>query len=89
MYVGVINMFNAIFGSAIPIILGGYLIEDIAPYVVTFFKNYMHFDITTYHVAFFVSGFLRFLSVIYLKKNVKEPGAKSLKNVIKSKIKRS
>lgn len=38
MYVGVINMFNAIFGSAIPIILGGYLIEDIAPYVVTFSK---------------------------------------------------
>jgi len=29
MYVGVINMFNAIFGTAIPIILGGYLIEDI------------------------------------------------------------
>lgn len=47
----------------------------------------MHLDIATYHVAFFVSGFLRFLSVIYLKKNVKEPGAKSLKNVIKSKIK--
>lgn len=53
------------------------------------FQKLYAFDITTYHVAFFVSGFLRFLSVIYLKKNVKEPGAKSLKNVIKSKIKRS
>jgi len=88
MYVGVINMFNAIFGTAIPIILGGYLIEDIAPHVVAFAKNYMHLNIATYHVAFFLSGFLRFLAVIYLKKNVKEPGAMSLKSVIKSKIKR-
>lgn len=40
MYVAVINLFNAIFGSAIPIILGGYFIEDIAPVVVAFEKPY-------------------------------------------------
>ncbi|AZT90150.1 MFS transporter [Caldicellulosiruptor changbaiensis] len=87
MYVAVINLFNAIFGSAIPIILGGYLIEDIAPVVVAFLKNYIRINVATYHVAFFTSGLIRFLAVIYLKKNVKEPGAKSLKNVIINKIK--
>jgi len=87
MYVAVINLFNAIFGSAIPIILGGYFIEDIAPVVVAFLKNHIGINVATYHVAFFTSGLIRFLAVIYLKKNVKEPGAKSLKNVIINKIK--
>jgi len=89
MYVAVINLFNAIFGSAIPIILGGYLIEDIAPLVVAFLKNHIGINVVTYHIAFFTSGLIRFLAVIYLKKNVKEPGAKSLKKVIIKKIKGS
>lgn len=88
MYVAVINLFNAIFGSAIPIILGGYLIENIAPTIVTFLKNHLGISIATYHTVFLASGLIRFFAVIYLKKNVKEPGAKSLKRVIANKIKR-
>ncbi|WAM34751.1 MFS transporter [Caldicellulosiruptor morganii] len=88
MYVAVINLFNAIFGSAIPIILGGYLIENIAPFAVAFLKTHLGINVATYHIAFFVSGLIRFFAVVYLKKNVKEPGAKSLKKVIINKIKR-
>lgn len=87
MYVAVINLFNAIFGSALPIILGGYLIEDIAPIIIKFFDN-LGIHVVNYHIVFFISGILRFCSVLYLRKNVKEPGAKSLKNTIKSKLKR-
>lgn len=88
MYVGVINMFNVIFGIVILIVFGGYFIEDIVLYIVDFFNYYMNFNIVIYYVVFFVLGFLRFLVVIYFKKNVKEFGVKSFKNVIKSKIKR-
>ncbi|MEZ0535759.1 MFS transporter [Caldicellulosiruptoraceae bacterium PP1] len=85
MYVASINLFNAVFGNAIPVILGGFFIEHIAPYIIILFEKVnLHF--VNYHMAFLLSGILRFFSMLYLKNKVNEPGAKSLRNEIRNRL---
>lgn len=88
MFVASINLFNSIFGNSLGIILGGYLVENVAPHMIKYFSAY-NIHLANYFIVFIISGLIRLMSVFILAKKVHEPGSLSIKTEIFNKIKKS
>ncbi|ACK43035.1 MFS transporter [Dictyoglomus turgidum] len=58
-YIAVLNLFVGII-NAISFILGGYIIEYVAPSIVNFINSLLHIHLVEYHLIFILSGMLRF-----------------------------
>jgi len=57
-YIAVLNLFVGI-TNAVSFILGGYIIEYVAPPIVNFINNLLHIHLVEYHLIFILSGILR------------------------------
>ncbi|MFN3698607.1 MAG: MFS transporter [Dictyoglomus sp.] len=67
-YIAILNFFVGIV-NAFSFILGGYIIEYIAPPIVSFINNLFSINLVEYHLVFILSGILRFaVSRIFIPK---------------------
>jgi len=80
-YIAVLNFFVAIFGNALAYILGGYIIEDVAPFLNNILNTHLNISLVSYHYVFILSAILRFISSRFFLPKIEEERAQSLSNL--------
>ncbi len=86
-YIAVLNLFVGI-TNAISFILGGYIIEYVAPSIVNFVNSLLHIHLVEYHLIFILSGILRFtFSRIFIPK-ISEERSKPVEELTNHIVKR-
>lgn len=89
-YIAILNFFVGIV-NAFSFILGGYIIEYVAPPIISFINNLLNIHLVEYHLVFILSGILRFsVSRIFIQKIQEERSkpVEELTNHVFRKIKR-
>lgn len=82
-YIAVLNLFLGFFGNALGYIVGGAVVEYVAPPIAEFVRSFgVHFS--PYYVVFILSTGLRFLAVFFFLLKVREQRAASLKDLWRS-----
>ncbi|MCX7845608.1 MAG: MFS transporter [Dictyoglomaceae bacterium] len=80
-YIAVLNLFVSSFGIALAYILGGFIVENIAPLLNRYFKNYFNISFVEYQYIFILSAILRFISSRFFLTKIEEEKAHSLKEI--------
>lgn len=77
-YIAVLNLFVSSLGIALAYIFGGFIIENVAPFLNLYLKNYFKISLVEYHYVFILSAILRFISLKFFLTKVEEEKSYSL-----------
>lgn len=80
-YIAVLNLFVSSFGIAFAYILGGFIIENIAPLINLYLKHNFKISLVEYQYIFILSAILRFISSKFFLTKIEEERSYSLKEV--------
>lgn len=79
-YIAVLNFFLGVFGNALGYLMGGALLEYVAPYLVAV-AEHLGMRFSPYYLVFFLSTVLRTLAVLVFLPKVREEQALSLREI--------
>ncbi|MGC8777363.1 MAG: MFS transporter [Candidatus Caldatribacteriaceae bacterium] len=81
LYVGVLNFFLGLFGTALAYLVGGYVLEWVVPLITPFLRSLWGWPMVPYYSVFLLSSCLRLVSFTVFLPRIEEGGACTLRGV--------